>query len=379
MSEQPNQGSVDLEREQTDNSLQVERDEADAAVLKKTAEVEHAANEVLLLARDRADEIVQDARDKADRVLGAGATTTKDTSERKRTRADALLEHERARADAVLAEERAERKRYLADFLAVEREATDEDLTGERAHADTLIAARDEFLATVSHDLRSLLGGLALNATLLVTHAPDGASGEKYLRYALTSQRMIGRMNRLVNDLLDMASIEAGKLALLPEEIDVAQILRDTLDAFEPIAAAKRITLDADAAAWPLRARVDGDRILQVLANLVSNAIKFTPAGGRVSISVGIKKNELQFAVSDTGIGIPENALEGVFERFHQVSRGEHRGLGLGLHISKFIVEAHGGRMWVDSKVGAGSTFHVALPASLLLHAKEVVAEKVDR
>lgn len=370
MSEQATQGSVDLERQQTDNSLRVERDEADAAVLKKTAEVEQDANDVLLLARDRADELIQDARDEADRALGAAPATSTGTSGRERGRADALLEHERARADALLAAERAERKRYLSDFLAVERQATDEDLTGERAHADTLIAARDEFLATVSHDLRSLLGGLALNATLLVAHAPDGAGGEKYLRYAKTSQRMVSRMNRLVNDLLDMASIEAGKLALLPEEIDVAQIVRDTLDAFGPIAAAKHITLDADAATRPLRARVDGDRILQVLANLMSNALKFTAAGGRVSITVGVKKNELQFAVSDTGIGISEHALDGVFERFHQVKNGEHRGLGLGLHISKFIVEAHGGRMWVDSKIGSGSTFHVALPASLLMHAK---------
>lgn len=367
MSEQPKQGSVKLEREQTDISLKVERDNADAAVSKKSAQVEQDANDVLLLARDRADEIVRDARDEADRLLGAATAAATGTSGQERTRADALLERERARADALLAKERAERKRYLAEFLAVERDATDEDLTGERAHADTLIAARDEFLANVSHDLRSLLSGLALTATLLVKHAPDGADGEKYRRHALRSQRMIARMNRLVSDLLDMASIEAGKLAVVPEEIDVAEIVRDALEAFEPIAAAKGITLDADAATRPLRARVDGDRILQVLANLVSNAIKFTPAGGEVSITVSVEKNELQFAVRDTGIGISADALERVFERFHQVRSGHHRGLGLGLHISKFIIEAHGGRMWADSETGAGSTFRFALPASLLI------------
>jgi signal transduction histidine kinase len=369
MSEPTNPSGVDLEREQTDNSLQVERDEADAACLKKTVEVEEDANAVLLLARERADVILQDARDEADRMRGPEPISTRGTSERKRTRADDQLEDERGRADEVLADERAARKQYLAKFLAVEREATDEDLTGERAHADTLIAARDEFLATVSHDLRSLLGGLALNASLLVNRATDVGNGEKYLRYAQASQRMIGRVNRLVNDLLDMASIEAGNLALLPDEIDVAQILRDALEAFEPLATAKRITLGADAAAQPLRARVDGDRILQVLANLVSNAIKFTGVGGRVSIHVGVETNELQFAVSDTGPGIADNERAGLFERFHQVKNGEHRGLGLGLHISKFIVEAHGGRMWVDSELGTGSTFHFALPAPLLLPA----------
>jgi signal transduction histidine kinase len=369
MSQPPNQSSVDLEREQTDNSLRLERDEADAAVLEKTAAVDADANAVLLLARKRADEIVVAARDEADRLVGAASESAEGASERKRTRADDLLEKERAQADSALAIERAERKEYLTNFLAAERDSTDEDLTGERAHADTLIAARDEFLATVSHDLRSLLSGLALNAQLLVARVPDGADGEKYRRYALTSQRMVGRMNRLVNDLLDMASIEAGKLSFLPDEIDVAQILRDTLEAFEPLAIAKRITLDLPAGAQPLRARVDGDRILQVLANLVSNAIKFTPTGGCVSVHVSIEKNELQFAVTDSGIGIPAEEMAGVFERFHQVNHGEHRGLGLGLHISKFIVEAHGGRMWVDSKVGTGSTFHFALPASLLVTA----------
>jgi signal transduction histidine kinase len=359
-----NQESVDSGREQTDNSLKVERDEADAAVVTKNEELEEAANAVVQLARDRADAIVKTARTSADDLVAEGLAVA--ASAGKRTRADARLEHERLTADAVLAYERAERKRYLADFLAVEREATDEDLTGERAHADVLIAARDEFLATVSHDLRSLLGGLALNAGLLLKHAPEGEQGEQLRRYAGTSQRLVGRMNRLVNDLLDMASIEAGKLALLPEEIDVAQILRDTVEAFAPIASAKRITLDAEPAMRPLHARVDGDRILQVLANLVSNAIKFTRTGGRVSIRIGIEKSELHFTVSDTGIGIPDDALVSVFERFRRFS-DEHRGLGLGLHISKFLVEAHGGRLWVESKLGKGSTFHFALPASLLL------------
>jgi len=112
-----------------------------------------------------------------------------------------------------------------------------------------------------------------------------------------------------------------------------------------------------------VEAQLDGGRILQVLANLVSNAIKFTPAGGRVSIRVVADRNDIQFSVSDTGIGIPDQALSAVFERFRQLSK-DRRGLGLGLHISKCIVEAHGGRMWAESVVGVGSTFHFVLPAS---------------
>ena len=129
------------------------------------------------------------------------------------------------------------------------------------------------------------------------------------------------------------------------------------------MAAAKTITLDAVLPAPPLSATVDDLRILQVLENLVSNAIKFTPAGGRVSIRIRASVHRIQFVVSDTGIGIPENKLAAIFERFHQVSK-DRRGLGLGLHISKSIVEAHGGRIWAKSEVGVGSTFYVELPVA---------------
>jgi signal transduction histidine kinase len=351
------------QRDQTNESLRVERDRSDALVETKRDAVEEKADEVVELARERADQVVRAARDDADQErAGHPRSITDEASARQqRTRADAQLEAERARADLVLERERAERRRVLADFLAVEREATDNDLIGERAHADTVIAARDEFLATVSHDLRSLLGGLSLNAELMVTHAPEGPSGDPIRRHAASSGRMIARMNRLINDLLDIASIEAGKLALVPEPVELAALLRDTLDAFAPIAATKRITLVAAAANAPAHAHLDAGRILQVLANLVSNAIKFTPAGGHVSIQLRAERGELQLAVTDTGIGIPADALPGVFERFRQVSK-DRRGLGLGLHISKCIVEAHGGRMWAESEVAAGSTFHVALP-----------------
>lgn len=364
MSERDIASTGHLQRDQTDESLRVERDRADACVAEKREVVEDEADEVVRIARQRADQIVQTARDDADREHGTQSTATEASSEGKRTRADVVLDQERSSEDAALQHERAERRRYLADFLVVEREATDKDLIGERAHADTVIAARDDFLATVSHELRSLLGGLSLNTGMLLRHAPEGAGGDKMRTLGATSQRQVARMNRLINDLLDIASIEAGKLTLLPEQVDVAKILHDTLDAFEPIAAAKRITLNADAAALPLHARLDDGRILQVLANLVSNAIKFTPAEGRVSIRIRTERDEIHFAVSDTGIGIPEDALQGVFERFRQVNK-DRRGLGLGLHISKCIVEAHGGRMWAESKLAAGSTFHFALPAGI--------------
>jgi signal transduction histidine kinase len=169
-------------------------------------------------------------------------------------------------------------------------------------------------------------------------------------------------MNRLINDLLDVVSIDAGRLAVVAEHVEVARIMQATVEAFESIAAAAGISLDVARPELPLHVRVDDGRIAQVLANLVSNAIKFTAPDGKVSVRVEHSGNEVVFTVTDTGIGIPRGELETVFGRLRQV-RTDRRGLGLGLYISKSLIEAHGGRMWVESEVGRGSSFHFALPA----------------
>jgi signal transduction histidine kinase len=316
------------------------------------------ADEVLRVARERADALVQTVRDDAD---AQPAVASDDCADRERTQADSLVEDARASADAVLAYERAEHRRYLADFLAAEREATDEHLIGEQFHADTSIAARDRLLAIVSHDLRSMLGGLSLNAGLLLRQAPEGDAGDMLRKIAATNQRLIARMTRLISDLLDITAIEKGKLALVREPVKLADVLSDTIEAFEPSAAAKGITLAVDTGALPHPVWLDGGRILQVLANLVSNAIKFTPAQGRIAIRMHARGQAIRVAVCDTGIGIPETAMPAVFEPFFQVNQ-DSRGLGLGLHIAKHLVEAHGGRIWVESTVGSGSTFTFTLP-----------------
>ncbi len=352
-------------REQTDESLRNERAKADTASSEKLRDVEAQADAVVQVARERADEVLQAAR--ADAAREQPSAGRDPESERERGRADVIIARERANADAVLERERVQRRKWFEVFLANEREATDANLMDERADADTIVATRDDFLATVSHDLRSLLGGLSISAQLLLDNAPTGTAGDLTRKCASTSQRLVARMSRLVNDLLDVASIEAGKVALLIEESEVADILRDTLDAFEPLAAAKGISLSVEAELPSCVGRFDSGRILEVLANLVSNALKFTTSGGRVSIRVVREGNDLHFAVNDTGIGIPEDALQGVFEKFKQVAK-DRRGLGLGLYISKGIVEAHGGRMWGESQLGAGSTFHFAIPRLLPSH-----------
>ena len=347
-------------RAQTDESLRVEREKSDVASAGKQLELEEQADQVLQVARDRADEVLQAARDEADREEPSSAEAEA-TSERERGRSDAIVAGERAQADAVLEGERSQRRRAFQIFLTNEREATDANLMDERADADTIVATRDDFLATVSHDLRSLLSGLSLSAQLLLQNAPAGGTGDMTRKCASTSQRLVLRMSRLVDDLLDVVSIEAGKVALLIEENDVADTLRETLEAFEPLAAAKGVALSAEAESLHCVGRFDAGRMLQVLANLVSNAIKFTPSGGRVSIQSTADGNELRFTVNDTGIGIPEGAVAAVFEKFKQVAT-DRRGLGLGLYISKGIVEAHGGQMWAESQPGVGSTFRFSIP-----------------
>lgn len=360
MAHQNGDPTLQPRREQTDESLRTEREKADTAAGEERRESEAQADAVVQVARERADEVLQAARDEEDREQPSPGADQ--ASGRERSRADVILADERAEADEALQLERVQRRKFFEAFLANEREATDTDLMGERADADTIVASRDNFLAAVSHDLRSLLGGLSLSAQLLLDKAPAGAAGDLTRKCASTSQRLVARMSRLVNDLLDVTSIEAGRVSLQIEERDVADVLRDTLEAFEPLAAAKGVSLSAEAELPACVGHFDSGRILQVLANLVSNALKFTTSGGQVSIRVAREGSDLRFAVKDTGIGIPEDALRGVFEKYKQVAK-DRRGLGLGLYISKGIVEAHGGRMWGESQLGAGSTFHFVIPS----------------
>ena len=169
-------------------------------------------------------------------------------------------------------------------------------------------------------------------------------------------------MNRLIGDLVDVTSIDAGKLAMARIEGDAAALVAEATETFQPAALEKGVSLSAEVPAGPLLAVFDHDRKLQVLANLIANAIKFTPPGGKVSVRVEGGRGMLRFCVSDTGVGIPAPMLEAIFERFWQVGENDRRGQGLGLYISKCIVEAHRGRIWAESKAGEGSQLYFTLP-----------------
>ena len=347
------------ERRQTDQSLRVERQMADQALGEELAAIDITADAVISRARARADEVLAAARANTDRHLAVDApgTRTPEIIDRERKREDQILREERAEADETLREERAD---HVA-LLSRERKDTDSDLANERARSDHSLATRDEFLAVVSHDLRNMLNTIATSAGLIAAGVLRADHAEQVRTGAQRIQRSAARMNRLVGDLVDVASIEAGRLAVTAEAGDVTQVVVEAVDSFLPQASATQVALLTDLEQPSAPVAFDSARILQVLTNLLSNALKFTPAGGTVVVQVEQVDSEVRVAVSDTGSGIPADQLDAVFERFRQVT-SDRRGVGLGLYISKAIVEGHGGRIWAENRTAGGSAFCFALP-----------------
>jgi signal transduction histidine kinase len=320
------------EREHTDESLRVERGTADRAFGEEVWAVDETADAVVSRARARADDLLTAARAKTDRqVARASPGSSLDaTVDRDRAREDQAVSDERATADQTLREERAER---FVTFSR-ERDETDKDLSIERAQSDAALATRDEFLGIVSHDLRNMLNAVMGFATLIADRVSQEGHVDKVRAHAQRIQRAGVRMNRLIGDLVDIASLDAGKLAVTREVGDPASVVREVVETFQAHAAEKDVLLSADIGPSPLRGEFDPARILQVLTNLLSNAIKFTPPRGKVVVHLGRVGDDLRFAVSDTGIGIPSDQLETVFERFRQLASNDRRGVGLGLYIS---------------------------------------------
>lgn len=363
------------ERDQTDEGLRNEREKTDRVLAKwKEGVEEHAdnvvdrarenADAVLVTARDNADAVLEVARDKADRMLDDNkhrSAPTTDVAE-ERLLEDETLQVERSTADESLRRDREEDSRALMRLVPLERESTDRYLLTERVRSDNAVSNRDDFLGIVTHDLRDLLGGIVMSAAVLSRRA---AHDEDASRLEIKRiERYAARMHRLIGDLTDVASIDAGRFDLKPMQGDSTSLLIEAVETFRASAAAKGISLVAEAAERPLLAQFDHDRLLQVLANLISNAIKFTRQDGRITVRSERAGGELRFCVKDTGAGMPEQALESIFERFWQVGKNDRRGMGLGLYISRCIVEAHGGRIWADSKLGEGSAVCFTLPCA---------------
>jgi PAS domain S-box-containing protein len=233
------------------------------------------------------------------------------------------------------------------------------------ARAQAAVHARDEFLAIVTHDIREPLGAASLGAITIERVVPPGTESAVLRGAAARIRRSCERITALVDDLLDVASIDAGKLALKVEPVEAMALVDDALEAFQPTAAQGSLSLTGDAAPRG-RLRCDRNRVGQVFSNLLSNAFKFTSGGGTIRVEASPRERdgarEIWFSVRDSGVGIPADQLGRVFERFYQGAARGRTGAGLGLYIARGIVEAHGGRMWVESEVGKGTTFTFALP-----------------
>lgn len=221
--------------------------------------------------------------------------------------------------------------------------------------------ARDEVLGIVSHDLRNPISAIAMCARVLEENPPADEAARKEL--LITIRESTEWVNHLIEDLLDVANIERGRLSLEVGAEEPSQLVLQALHMFEVEAEENGIALEARLPTNLPLAAADGARVVQVLGNLLRNALKFTPRDGSVVIAVEPHDRSLLFTVADTGPGINPENLSRVFERYWQSSTGSRaRGAGLGLSIARGIVEAHGGRIWVNSELGKGSTFAFTIP-----------------
>jgi signal transduction histidine kinase len=334
---------------------------ADPEVAEKLAEVAESLGDVATsLAEERfqADATLRDERARLDETLEAERRDVKDALEEEREARRTLLEAEREATDRELARERSDTDLAVEQTFSLLKDET-------AAHANTreMIVTREEFLAIVSHDLRTPLNVIAVNTSLLAEQWPGGPLDPQLTRTLGRIQRATKQMNGMLSDLLDATRFEHGRFRLVPQTGDVMAVVHECVAAFEAIARVNGVSLHVEAPAGRVPARFDHPRILQVLSNLVRNALQFTPAGGAITLRVIAEAQGCRIDVSDTGSGVPATELERIFERFHQVGNTDRRGLGLGLYISKAIVDAHGGDIWAESEVGQGSTFSFTLPA----------------
>jgi signal transduction histidine kinase len=251
---------------------------------------------------------------------------------------------------------------------------TSRDELGELAREFNVMAVKlqeldrlkQDFVSNVTHELRSPLTSLRGYVELLLKDNA-GPVNEEQREFLIVIKNNAVRLARFIDNLLDIAKIEALKVELHPETIRLQDTALEVMILFRPMAQEKNIQFDTRIPPDLPPLFADADKLLEILTNLISNAFKFTPEGGRVELSADAEEKEIHLRVSDTGVGIPPEALAGVFNKFEQVkpTRGLARrtkGTGLGLTIVRGFVEAHGGKVWIKSEPGRGTTVHVTLP-----------------
>lgn len=369
----------------TDHSLRAER------AISGSSQLESLTGRRLLddlIERDRlaADNRLWKFRDGADSLLASERSSSGDTCTIERAEADehtkaerrdmdALLERERDRADADLHSERraqdsaqvriAARRVDTNTQLVMERRRADETLTALKESQASLAHARDnqghvqDVLAMVTHDLRSPLSVIAANAQHMARDCAESSMRE----VAEDVVRAAARMERLLIDLADAARINSGTLLVVKTPHDACLLVMEILHSYEPLFASRGMTFSVELPVGSAFAPFDYDRIVQVLSNLLGNALKFTPSSeGVVTLQVRRQPDAIEFVVRDNGPGIAPADLPHVFEKFWKIDSDARRGLGLGLHICQSIVEAHGGHIHAESTLGEGAAFSFTLP-----------------
>jgi len=374
-------------RAHTDASLGAERASTDTDINPTAAKAQRVLDDVIEHDRLLADERLVKFRHGVDiiraRDRSASAAVSVETERAvadegrrvERHAADAFVDQERQRSDAAV---NTDRRAHEAQRVRLEarREETDEQLSTERSGTDIAVATfeqtkaalaraeheqgrRDAVLGMVSHDLRSPLCIIAMNAQFITDEVKDASVGEA----AQEITQAAARMERLLADLLDIARIDSGMLRIVRRPHDVGPLVGEVFRSYRPLFADRGMTFTLEAPGAPLLASFDHDRIIQVLSNLLGNAMKFTPRDGTVGLVVERRGAEIEFVLRDSGPGIHPDMLPHVFKRFWQVDANARRGLGLGLYICEQIVNAHGGRIWAESELGNGATFRFTLPA----------------
>jgi signal transduction histidine kinase len=347
---------------------------AAGAALRAGAPATLEAGLVAHVLRERAPVLLPDAPDDALRALAPGADFA-DVARAARLRSLlAVPLIARGHTLGALAFLRGPtRPRYGAEELALAQElARQTALAVDNARlyhaAQQATRARDDVLAIVSHDLRNPIHAIYMASSFLLDVLPDADSGDPTAalsrRQAEVVRRAAQRANALIGDLLDVTRIEAGRLTVTTAPVDAADLVADAVHDATPLALEKGQRLATACAGGLPKVHADRGRVAQLFGNLLGNAIKFTPAGGRVTVQAEAAAGEVRFAVVDSGPGIPADHLPHLFDRYWQARETADLGTGLGLFIARGIAEAHGGRLWAESPPGSGATFLFTLPVA---------------
>lgn len=230
----------------------------------------------------------------------------------------------------------------------------------KRKSAETLAHAREDVLGLVAHDLRNPLNLILMTGELLMQ---EDLTEQRRNDMLAIGMRAAKQMNRLIDDLLDTVRLQAGKLSLAVEEVSVDTIIRQAEETFRPLAERRHVNLETMGDGGTC-VRADPARVSQIVGNLIGNAIKFTPANGTIKLRATPGDKQVVFQVVDDGPGIAPDNISHLFDNFWQARKDDKRGVGLGLAIVKELVEAHGGKIWVESEVDHGSTFSFSLPTA---------------